>query len=397
VLEAVEKLIAARAAMPDVDRESDPRLLDLRNIRSALLALKARHQILAELDANMPPAAEGETVRWNRVEYETKPADSGVGRIYPKMKGWWEDDKYRCAALSGMPRDLRPALTGEFLIDIDGVKSDLYIYLLLMGDTDFPDDEKARRTKEILSYINDPDAWHREVARWYLAQMNEPGGEEGSAIPEDVLNKAKRFPNILGNGGVHGTMMLKSMPEWPESLRPSPLVNAMERELRVLRIDLLHKNKDFADAQTERLKRERPDKSPEEVKRTVFSRLVQTREKAILLISVDTVRRLVAQEPGGGDLSHKEKRAGAPVFDGFMAMVPESMRTEEGAGRMIKEIEAELERKGHGGYRLVVKPNFGLQDQPVASAVRAMQALERAKRDYPEADMASIMALPLDE
>ena len=383
VLKELEKLVAAHSAMPNVDREMDPQLGKMRDICSALRALVARHQILAELDSTMPPAAEGETVRWNRVEYETKTTDSGVGRMYPKSTGWWEGDKYRCATLSGMPADLRPALTGGYLLDIDGVKSDLNIYRLLMRDTDFPMDEKVRRTQQISRYLSDPDAWHREVARWYLAQLGQPGGEEGAAIPDDILDKVKRFPNILANGGTHVALMLKSVPTWHRDLHPHSLVVAMEQELKLLRIDLLHKNKDFTTAQTERLKRERPDKSPEEIKRTVFSLLAQTRENAILQISVDTVRRLVAQEPGGTDLSHKEKRAGALVFDGFMAMVPAAMRTEEGVERMITEIEAELKRKGHGGYRLAVKPNFGLQDQPVQSAERAMHALETAKRLYP--------------
>ena len=35
------------------------------------------------------------------------------------------------------------------------------------------------------------------------------------------------------------------------------------------------------------------------------------------------------------------------------------------------------------GYTIAFKPNFGLQDQPVASAVKARAALRQAIADYP--------------
>ena len=65
-------------------------------------------------------------------------------------------------------------------------------------------------------------------------------------------------------------------------------------------------------------------------------------------------------------------------------------RRGKGAGRLAAGHDA-LAAAGWGryvngaytGYTIGFKPNFGLQDQPVASAVKARAALRQAIADYP--------------
>ncbi len=151
--EALSKLIADRRAAGIDDAE----LTCMVELRRALVKFAVREDIVKTLDQTLP-APDGNGVRTQRVEYGHKAGGDEAGRAY--ALGRWQlymDGKLRCLALQGLPADLRPRLTGFALIDLDGVASDMALYVILAREAGLPDSVVS----ETRAYLRDRDGWHR--------------------------------------------------------------------------------------------------------------------------------------------------------------------------------------------------------------------------------------------
>ena len=394
-------LEAITAEIASLDRATGDRSVQLEQLRSwatALRKFKVRHQAVANLNraAEGHKWAPGDSIdrqplerRTLKVEYEYKAGGEKAGRRYVKG-AWFTDDvgELRCLALAGMPGDLRSKLTGAFYVDIDGVASDFFLYLNLARRAGLP----PLDTKRIRAYCSTPEArkeWHCEVAKYYL---HTAGRDLTHEAVEEMARHVKRWPNKLANGsGYDALMQDSSLPRiidmnQHEKKRLLPLA----KELRLLKTKLLHAecNRGFVERHTARFKHENAGREAHEVEKKVFSLLVQTEEDAILQKSVEVTRRLNRAAAGAAafDAQPVEQRdAGALAYDGHMPKLHPAVAAdvdEDGRPRLLTTIEEELAGIGVE-YRLAIKPNFGLQNQPVESAVRARAALQAAVAAFP--------------
>jgi hypothetical protein len=379
-LKVMLPLITKRAKMPGVT-DDDPQLQELR-VRYGLLRKWAeRHAFVAALDASLPPPdAEGR--RSLRVEYDYKSGGEKAGRRYAKgdWKHFGDAPKLRCLSLQGMPGDLRPKLTGKWLHDIDGVKSDPSIIVNEARMAGLPPIDFRYHS----NFIDHPDEWIKHVAEFYAGP---------NATPEamDALKAAiKRWPNKLDNGS--GTPALLKEAGLPANTRlEKQLVIPYKHEAKQLRIKLLDArcNAAFVKCHKPRFQSEYPGISDYDLEIKLFNRLISTREDQILQISVETTRRLNREAYGAAafDALPVERRdSGSLIFDGHMPELhPAVAQRVDANGRLdlLNTIESDL--AAHGWiYKLAVKPNFGLQNQPVESAVKGRDALAQAVAKYPE-------------
>ena len=119
----------------------------------SLTRFAVREDVVVALDRSLqPPDTNGR--RTLRVDYGRK---GGAGRAWA-LAEWkvHDDQKLRCLTLQGMPGDLRAKLTGAFLHDIDGVCSDLMIYVGLAREAGLPGSDVAATSR----YIAGRADWH---------------------------------------------------------------------------------------------------------------------------------------------------------------------------------------------------------------------------------------------
>ena len=171
----------------------DEETANLSRLRRALVKFEVRASIVADLDRQLPPAnADGR--RTQRIEYGHKAGGEKAGRAYASC-AWslYADEKLRCLALQGLPGDLRAKLTGAYLVDLDGVCSDMRIYMILARQAGVP----AGAVTALRRYLGDRQEWHRHVARFH---SDAAGWDASEAKLEELIAKLKRWPNALGNG-----------------------------------------------------------------------------------------------------------------------------------------------------------------------------------------------------
>ena len=326
----------------------------LRARLGALVRWGVRHEHALALDAALSPAdAAGR--RWMRVEYKDK-ARRG-GRLYPSGVPWRRDDgDPRPVSTQGMPADLRPKLTGEHFHDIDGINSDFVIYTILAREAGFPPSD----TEQIRRHNEDRARWQREVAEYYSLH--------GSGDADALVPLVKRWPNKLANGSGHGALLREG--GLPLDMEPCPLVRRMATELHKLKQKLLAHHTDFVARHSARLQSESLDAF--DLGKTLFSLLVQTKEAEILQIVTTAIQQLNASK--GFEMTD----SGVLMFDGHMFALHPSFRPEVA----LDVVHASLEEAGYGEYRQCIKPNFGLQDEPVASAVERRRALHEVMEQY---------------
>ena len=191
-LAALLTLSAARAKTPGVT-DDDLQLQELDALCGSLRKWAERHAVVAALDASLPPPdAEGR--RSLRVEYDYKAGGDAAGRRY--ANGEWKrfcDGDPRCLSLQGMPRDLRPKLTGKWLHDIDGVKSDPSIIVNEARRAGLPPDD----FKCHFNFISYPDEWIKRVAEF---ECHAAGWDATPEVMSELKASIKRWPNRLDNG-----------------------------------------------------------------------------------------------------------------------------------------------------------------------------------------------------
>ena len=141
------------------------------------------------------------------------------------------------------------------------------------------------------------------------------------------------------------------------------------------------RNKPFVDQHYARLAAANRGMATYSLECKVWSLLVSTREHTLLQASVGVTQRTNRAAVGPGifdDLPLDRRDVGALIFDGHMAEIMGG----SDVGAVVDAINVELGDRGWN-YNVVEKPNYGLQDQPVASAVRGRAALQEAIATYP--------------
>ena len=164
-----------------------------------------------------------------------------------------------------------------YLIDFDGVCSDLKIYVMLATDAGLPD----ASTSAVRDYITDRTGWHHRVAMFYC---DAAGLELNPVELNGLCAGIKRWPNALGNGSSHRKLL--EMSELPPGCpQEQDHVSPLMAELRKLKRDFLAApcNANFVKRHRERLLGASIGMSAYAVDTKVFSLLVATREHAILM------------------------------------------------------------------------------------------------------------------
>ena len=201
----------------------------------------------------------------------------------------------------------------------------------------------------------------------------------------------KRWPNALGNGAGHAKLLetsedVKLPPNCPpETQRVLPMM-AEVRRLRPL-VLAAQCNEDFVKRHRARLATKHPGMSAYCIDTKVWSLLVGTREHAILMESVQAVSRLNQPSPTSSTILNQVE-IGALLFDGHMSELPPHVTEEEA----VAAINARLAER-RWDYEVAAKPNFGLERQPVASAVAGREALRDAVASYPAVRQAVAQAV----
>ena len=154
-------------------------------------------------------------------------------------------------------------------------------------------------------------------------------------------------------------------------------------ELRRLKPMLLEapRNRPFVEHHRARLSAERPELSAFAVDTKVFSLLVSTREHEILAMCVRTVRRVNRETSGAAvydALPVEARHCGALIYDGHMAELQGGIDPKTA----VAVVNSELSAKGLE-YEVALKPNFGRQNEEVASATEGRAALRDATSAYP--------------
>ena len=376
--EAAQKELLRLSAVEHAGERQD----EMRDIQSALRKWEVRHALVAELDASLPPPDE-DGRRSLKAEYEYKAGGEQAGRRY--ARGDWKDfgdGELRSLSLQGLPADLRPKLTGKYLFDFDGVNSDPTIIVNECRRAQLPEGDYKR----IHQYAEHRREWIKHVAEFHCFSA---GWDQTEEVMSGLRDSIKRWPNMLANGaGFSRLMEGAALPV--DSPLEKKLVVPLKTELRQIKIKLLAArcNAAFVARHKGRLERENPTISEHDLENKLFSLLLSTREDEILQISVETVRRLNREAHGAAafDMLPPERRdAGSLVFDGHMADLHPAVAQcvdEQGRLKLLDAIESALSSRGWS-YKIAAKPNHGLQDQPVASAVKGRAALRKAIDKYP--------------
>ena len=151
-----------------------------------------------------------------------------------------------------MPGDLRPKLTGKWLIDIDGVKSDPSIIVNEARSAGLPPDD----FKCHFNFISYPDEWIKRVAEF---ECHAAGWDATPEVMSELKASIKRWPNRLDNGS--GTPALLEKAGLPaDTPIEKGLVIPYKHEAKQLRIKLLDArcNAAFVKCHTRGLKLEKP-------------------------------------------------------------------------------------------------------------------------------------------
>lgn len=354
-----------------------------------------RCEIVDALNSALPPP-KGDARRLLRVQYTYK-ADL-AGRRY--TTAFWKDygdGKLRSIALQAIPGDLRAKLTGRYLSDFDGVNSDPCIILNECRFAGIPADQCAC----IRSFVERRPDWVERVSEFYCTHA---GWECTQTTMGSLRLAVKRWPNMLANGASYECLLDKAnlpqdCPVETKHLLP------LKRELKGLREALLAspRNAAFVEKHTRLLARKFPGKNVHQLRTTLFSLLISTREDTILGICVDQVRAANREAWGAqafDELPCEQRCVGSLVFDGQMAELHPDVRKKvdkNGRLQLLNDIESELARHGWD-YKIDVKPNFGLQHLPVNSAEEGERALHAAISEYPSVrEAVSQASLPVEK
>lgn len=356
---------------------------------------ECRYEIIVALDAALPSPKQGAR-RMLRVQYTYKATNMAGRRYSTTLWKDFGDGKLRSLALQALPGDLRAKLTGKYLFDFDGVNSDPSIILNECRFVGVP----TQKCRCIRSFVEDRRTWIEQVCAFYCMHA---GYESTTEIMEPLRCAVKRWPNLLANGASYQCLL-----ETAGLPRDCPMetnhVLPLREELKLLKQTLLAspRNTTFVETHSLRLKRRFPEKSAHEIQTTLFSLLISTREDEILTICVDVVRsanRSAWGEQVFDQLSYEKRWVGSLVFDGQMVELHPDVRNRVDANgrlQLLNEIELELSSRGWD-YKLDVKPNFGMQHIPVASAVEGARALETAIALYPSVSKAVALASAVDD
>ena len=330
--------------------------------------------ITARLDLLLPDAVDGRRVQRVPYEYGRKVCGNAGRRYATAERQDYGDGKLRCATPQGMPNDLRPPLLGKYLYDLDGINSDLTLYVIRARQANLSED----CTTLTRAHNANRKDWQYIVVSYYLADAK---------LPEDrraaLMDAVKRWPNKMANTCGHVTLLRDAgLPL--DIAEETTLVKPLRHELLKLKERLLDApcNKAFVDRQDAHLKLSRPDLDRHQRRTKIYSWFIQTAEDECLATCVKAVRRLNRAAVGKEkfDAMPPERRdTGALTFDGHM---PELL-----GGVTVSEAKAacndDLAADGYGEYKIDDKPMFGLQNQPVKSMVLARQALQEATAKLP--------------
>ena len=252
------------------------------------------------------------------------------------------------------------------------------------------------------------DKPERKAAKEALFELSANLAQHAQHVPDGdlELQKLRRLQSDLAKGqgrrqaGGGYWALLRNAGLPANSPPEKTLMLPLKKELRKLRPRLLTvpRNQAFVERHRERLRsnvlKEHRGLSAMEVAHKLevklFSLLMQTREDEVLRISVGAIRVLNRSRVGAAafDALPPERRdSGALVLDGhmpeLMAGVTGAEAIEAGTTRSRRRDGGRYVSGAYTGYTIAFKPNFGLQDQPVASAVKARAALRQAIADYP--------------
>ena len=366
-ISTLEVLLKEFEALPEnsVNSKEKERLSVL---LKALRGMRVRHKILADLATpGLLKEVDGRLIK--KVPYKHGKSLDGekAGRRYATDE-WMDygDGELRTATLQGMPGDLRAALTGEWYFDFDGVASDPNLFVYMAHEAEL--NETA--TKHLRHYLANRDDWHKKIAKHY------------GVMATDV----KRWPNIFSNGG--GFKRCFENACLPTDTKPVKELLVLKKEIDELRHLLLNApcNRAFVDRHRRRIQRQSPKLEGFNVNNKIFELLVHTQEDAVLEVCSDTLRRLNRDAVGADaydQLPLWRRDSGALVYDGQMAELLGDLTPDEA----VAACNEALKLKGFC-YTILVKPNFGLQDQPISSVVRGREALKQAVDEFSEVRVA---------
>ena len=211
--------------------DGDSEVVRLQAWLMALTKMSVRHEVVELLDAALP-VSDARGRRTQYIGYAHKAGGYDAGRLYAQAR--WQvfaDGQLRSATLQGMPGDLRAKLTGFCLVDIDGVASDMHIYVILSRAAGFADSE----VDTVIGYIERRDTWHERVAKHYCTCA---GWASSAGTIAELCAKVKRWPNAIGNGAGHAKLLTTA--GLPNTCQEEPsLLQPMMTQLRRLKAKLL--------------------------------------------------------------------------------------------------------------------------------------------------------------
>ena len=326
-----------------------------------LLKQESAHKLLAQLSTELSSADE-DGRRTRRVQY----AQGRDQRCRPANTPTFRDAKNesRPTTLQGMFSDLRAALTGRFLFDIDGVHSGptLMLEMAHRAGYDIGRDESLRSVRDCIDHREE---WMRIVAAHHGVE------------PHFV----KRWSTALINGAGYKRLLADTGLREDAVCEPSrvvPLIDALEQ----LRHGLLN---------SERYRQEAARLQGEcETKIQVFSKLIFQLENEALHTIVKAVRKMnrdVVGEDAFDERPARRRDVGALVFDGAMLELEPEVRA-RGEEAVERDVNRALRESGFVRYCVKIKPNFGRQDDAIQLMEDGRAALKEALAMYPEVRMA---------
>tara|TARA_X000001036_G_scaffold86643_1_gene78694 strand:- start:4646 stop:7519 length:2874 start_codon:yes stop_codon:yes gene_type:complete len=207
---------------------------------------------------------------------------NGGGRLYPHGMGSLQDrGEARSVCIQSAPRELRPFLCCRWGFDIDMISAHASFFLQLRGKLQWAHDQEARRAAAMPQLT----AWveHRKE---FIAHLTEVHclKTDGEMYDDYRKDKCKELFNSLMYGGTYeGWIKKLGRNPAPHCEPRSPRIVALIEEFQRLRADVFasHEWHPFVERERERLRREQ-QKTPEQIDRSVFSRIAQLLENQIL-------------------------------------------------------------------------------------------------------------------